>query len=236
MEIPTPPFKYASSFQLFIAGYLFDFDNVSYQEFPQDLIYAICTRTCMQFNYESNFDKNGALWWFANDLSSCTINKELMIPLLKDFSYYYISRYENEKVKQSDTLKILGKSVEGTYHSNYYFEDKNIPYIDLQQFKLCISHITIAHSNESFLSPPIPAVFYGSNDLIEWKTIVVEKEDYRIMEQVDIEALKIVRTWKLQTKCYFRYFKLPNRIKSSSSNQFYYKTSLSGIELYGNLI
>jgi hypothetical protein len=225
------------SFQVFIAGYSFDLSNVSYQDFPQDLIYAICTRTYLQFIYDFNFDQKGVLFYLANEFSmqSKMMNKEMIIPLLKDFSYYYISRYENEKVNQKDCIRILGKVVSGTYHSNYYFEDKKIPYIDLQQFYLCVSHITIAHNHESLISP-LPVLFFGSNDLKEWKRITIENEVSKIIDDSDIDAVKVARTWRLQSRDYFRYFKLPNRIRSMNSDQFYYSTSLSGIEMYGNLI
>jgi hypothetical protein len=222
--------QYASSNnQLFLAGYLFD-GNSSFGDLPRDLIYVISTITVMQFIYESDFDEKGVLSWIRDDKTTTIDKYNLWCNLEK------LQHTASNLNKQQCLLQSLGNFGAVGYFYSYYFQnDQEHPYIDLQQFKLLLSHITFSFNYPRSSNPLSEAVeFWGSNDLISWQMI----ESNQIAKLSGRENEKsFIKTWNLSTKHYFRYFKFTicDRTKPQCQRAIY-SPVFSGIEMYGMLI
>jgi hypothetical protein len=209
-----------SNAELFYAAYMFDRD-CNHGILHHDIVQVLCTITRLLFRYRSDFDQNGVLSWFRDSpIPRRLINVERVI-LFKVIRYCPSFSDEGEKIN-SELHEILGRAVPGIFYSIQSDTDNACPVIDLQQFKLFLTHITmIQHSRNLY-------EFYGSNDRNLWKRIY--EEDSSSNEARNDKA----RTWELQSSDYFRFFKLSMYFCQEGKKR--YRSSLAGLELYGYLI
>jgi hypothetical protein len=209
-----------SNVELFFAGYMFDRD-CNHGNLPHDIIQVLCTISRLHFRYRSDFDQQGVLSWFRDSPIARRLIDVKRIILFKVMRYSP-SFDEGEKLN-SELCEILGRAVPGIFYSIQSDTDNACPVIDLQQFKLFLTRITMFKHRGNLYE------FYGSNDRIMWKRIY-EDESSRKIEFRDDK----VTTWELQANDYFRFFKLSMYFCREEKQRF--RSSLSGLEMYGYLI
>jgi len=234
-----------SSLQIFLAGHLFD-PHCNLCDIPKDIIRVINSITTYRFIYEYSFDQKGVLSCLRN-LAGTTIDKMNIIGLAKSnteinipCTTVYVENFMKKK-PGIPSIEILGKPVIGTFISyggvlqNNDFE--TFLFIDLQKFKLCVTHMTFCCNLEDSDEDVKEMNIYGSNDEKSWK-LLFGKPDKRRDKSLDIKGMKL-RNWDYQNlrnlNEYYRYFK----VAPAASSHFIFiiaKMAISGIELYGHLI
>jgi hypothetical protein len=225
---PIPlPRKSNTGILIFIAGHMYD-KNCNYGDLIQDVVKVICTISPMHFRYDSEFDQKGVLSWFRDVSSSKVIDKERII-ISKDKITYIPDPDDIESC--SSSIEILGKTVKGLFETKVSLTGDNCPVVDLQQFKLRLTHITV--SFESNYEREIE--FYGSDDRISWVRIDVATSEENDKKGNEFQASSKARTWELQSNEYYRYYKVLLYITTQGGRNFY-RWALAGLELYGDLI
>jgi hypothetical protein len=213
-----------SGILLFITGHMYD-RNCNYEGLVQDIVQVICTISPLHFGFESEFDQKGVLSWFR-DVSSCrVIDKERVI--FSTDKIVYIP--ENSELNPSP-VEILGNIIKGYFESKLSLDDLKCPLVDLQQFRLRATHVTV--SIEGNYHREIE--FYGSNDKILWSRIDVINHLNTEEMGNEFEESK-VRTWKLQSNEYFQYFKVLLFFTTRAGGRVF-RWALSGLEMYGDLV
>jgi hypothetical protein len=234
----------------FIAGFLYD-SKVTYRELPRDLICVISTIatsiSIFNFTFVSEFDQRGVLSFLRSNLEiQRKLRKKKTFFLSDVISLYYYNEFHclndlNQQIEFEDSTQMLGKEIEGTLIcsrcSSRSFR------IDLQHFRLCVTHITISVNHElvektSPLNDALPFSFKGcvfGGFVGEWKDIKVIGVTIRTEEKRDVNGKqyrRVARTWKFKSNVYFRYFRLPCYIIRKNV----FQCAFSGVELYGKLI
>jgi hypothetical protein len=234
-----------SSLQIFLAGHLFD-PHWNLSDIPKDIIQVISNITTYRFIYEYSFDQKGVLSCLRN-LAGTTIDKMNIIGLAKSntvISTPCTTVYVEDFMKKKPgipSIEILGKPVIGTFISYGGVLQNNdyetFLFIDLQKFKLCVTHMTYCCNLEVSDMDVKEMNIYGSNDEKSWK-LLFGQPGKRRDKSLDIKVMKL-RNWDYPNSKnlndYYRFFK----ITPSNSNHFGYvisKMAISGIELYGHLI
>jgi hypothetical protein len=209
--------------ELFYAGYMFDRDCY-HGVLPMDVIQVLCTINRLLFRYQSDFDQNGVLSWFKDSPIPRRLIDIKHVVLFKVVRYAPSFVYEGGKIN-SDLHEVIGKAVPGVFYSVESDSDNACPVIDLQQFKLFLTHITMFQHSRNLYK------FYGSNDRILWSRIHEEDRSSSKVVARDDKS----KTWELQSSEYFRFFKLSMYFCKEEGKKRY-RSSLAGLELYGYLI
>jgi hypothetical protein len=220
-----------SQFELFLAGFMFD-ESCNFCDLPKDVLYVICTSTHLRFTFEYDFDQKGVLSWLRTGAFTSLDKARIIL------------RPGREHVP---SLNALGN--ESRYMYTRTLPNKEIwSYIDLQCFKLRISHFSFCIDQNLFYSlfafyQSIDVNFQGSNDLVTWERIYhIREEDNNEEESENLSKYMSSncaseKTWRFRTSGahFFRYVKIPFLI-----DRHYlpprYATIFSGLEVYGDLI
>jgi hypothetical protein len=224
---------------IFFSGFLFD-EGCNYRNLSPDILFVICTRTHLRFKYTSDFDKKGVLAWIRNSKPSKRIDKERILHFLGDkISFQPFPSRISRNATKKEILGLLGDVAQGYLLVMKELEFEEYCYIDLQYYYLRVSHITFRFSFSESLPYLWDVDFRGSNDLISWKKIHQVDKSINGDKKVEGYTSNTVRTWRLKTKKndFFRYLKIPRvKLNPCYNKRDKYRTVLSGIELYGDLL
>lgn len=261
-------------FELFLGSYLFD-SNCYHRsaDLPLDVIQVICTilpNVLRRFSFTGPFDQMGVLSWLREksykvEFPHTNIIPHRIIDLMTkedhpelipgrnddtDWTYFYSTTAKSFHIKQERSIEILGQQLNaGSFVCS---NAPNYKYfiIDLQKFKLFLTHMTISCFEFSPRITLKSIEFYGSNDRKTWNLLPFDSFEPSMDVIVDRE---LARTWSFHVQelisrakshegdnspgyChpdYYRYYKIQKGPVDSKFPSLQDVMIISGLELYG---
>lgn len=246
------------SLKLFLKGFLFD-KKCSYNYLPKDVVSLICSSQLF-FNYGQPFDGQGVLSWLRNRKHEDVDKGKVIIFVEKEgyesnYTYYFESSNLDYKIENqiipSRSIEILGQETRGVFCSSNSIDERFF-IIDLQNFKLCPTYITMSSNfqGDEYLAANenLGPLFLGTNDESQQSWSRIEhnikpvhsnhgkKESPKNFTTNSFQPsdIYVYGTWKLNTREYYRYFKIQQNAQKDQLKGTT-QTLLSGLEMYGYL-
>jgi hypothetical protein len=237
LQNPISKIDSNKNFILFLTGHSND-ATCALQDLPKDIIKVICLISPLKFIFCSPFDQQGVLSWIRN-LTMRTNN--LLIDkgnIIRFSENVYLIDSSNagsaaiqieDRVQRIKSIEMLGNIMEGSLYSS----GGHSPIIDLQKFKLCPTHFTIAdhYCLRNYNQRDVEIL--GSNDKVTWNVVKDLEASLFVTDSIN---RCLIRDYDLkfqqEIRGYFRYFKFQYKVKRDGVISHY----VSGIELYGHLI
>jgi hypothetical protein len=226
------PSFFGDGFKLFLAGHSYD-QNCAHRDLCRDVVTVISTIAPLEFLYTSPFDQQGVLAWLRTVGSRLLIDQKNVICCGNiEFEKKDLVRHseiegwskicKNDKPKR--LLELLGQqSLDGYLFNPNKEKDNSHFIIDLQRFRLRITSMTLSdNSSDEYEFNEKTFDFLGSHDGNSWNQIGVES--YLGVNEKE-------GTFKLKSVDCYRFFKIENTGDFTG-----FPITLSGVEVYGNLI